>query len=206
MVYKKLGINRRQWCDEDRKFWQPYGLTSAMLEHFNVFPVEKVFLQNRQNYSYTPEDPAYAYYFGKQQFKIYFPYRKMFRFLCNTDVLQGFDQLPVSGKLLIITKALKDVMCLNIIEYPAIAPQGETVRISEAVMKSLRERFDEIIVFYDNDEAGFIGAEKIQDEHDLSNIIIPEHLGVKDISDFMKQEGEVNSLELMHELLDRPFT
>lgn len=204
--YSKLGITRREWNEHDKDYWQPYEISSVVLEKFNVFPVQKVYLKNKQNYNYSIEDPAYAYYFGNQKFKIYFPLRKIFRFLLNTDILQGYQQLPPTGRLLIITKALKDVMDLDILGYSAVAPQGETVAISTVVMEELKSRFDQIITLYDPDDAGVIGAEKVQDEHDLPFVTIPAHLGIKDISDFIKERGLQEADDLMHELLDRPFT
>ena len=55
--------------------------------------------------------------------KIYQPYSN-FKWLSNTSAsdLQGLSQLPDRGDTLVITKSLKDVMCLDIWDIPAIAP------------------------------------------------------------------------------------
>lgn len=201
-AYSKIGINRRGWNVDDQAYWQAYHISHKTLEKFHVFPVKKVYLNNKQNYLYTRDDPAYAYFFFDQKFKIYFPQRKMFRFLCNTDRLQGYHQLPAYGELLIITKALKDVMVLWELGYLAVAPQGETAIIAPQVIEELKERFKYIVVFFDNDEAGHKGAEKLVIQVDEA-IFIPEHLGIKDISDFSKEKGVEEAKRLLFELLER---
>ena len=55
--------------------------------------------------------PAYGYYGGKEDnvelWRIYFPKKKQYRFLTNWKAkqIQGYKQLPKSGKLLVITKS-----------------------------------------------------------------------------------------------------
>lgn len=49
--------------------------------------------------------------------------------------------LPESGDILIITKALKDVMVLYEYGIPAIAPCSENLFITEAQYNHLKERF-----------------------------------------------------------------
>ena len=70
--------------------------------------------------------------------KIYQPYSK-FKWLSNTSVsdLQGLSQLPKSGDTLVITKSLKDVMCLDIWGIPAVAPSSESCVIPSDIVKQL---------------------------------------------------------------------
>ena len=74
--------------------------------------------------------------------------------------------LPKSGgDYVVITKSLKDVMVLYEFNIPAIAPNSETLFISDKQLEKLKSKFKNIIVFYDNDCAGISGMNKIKKNH-----------------------------------------
>ena len=82
--------------------------------------------------------------------KIYRPHsltrKDKWRNNCGTYDLQGLAQLPDKGKLLIITKSLKDIMVLYEYGYTAVAPQSEHSSIPTSLMENLKGRFDKIII------------------------------------------------------------
>lgn len=89
---------------------------------------------------------AYKVY---NNFKIYRPladkYHKWRNNLTEYDI-QGYKQLPEKGDILIITKSLKDVMCLCKMGIPAVSPASESTFIPNIALEELKKRFKRIII------------------------------------------------------------
>lgn len=200
----QIQIEMQDFTEKDIVWWGRYGITPKILKKFNVFSCKSVFLNGNYFAAYTTNNPIYGYYGGKKEnlelWRIYFPKRKSYRFITNWESkkIQGFKQLPKQGKLLVITKSMKDVMCLYSLGIPAIAPNSENLFITDSVMKELRERFSYIVVFYDNDLAGISNMKKIKKDYpDLYYTWIPRKYDAKDISDFYKKYGRDKTLEFV---------
>jgi DNA primase len=151
---------------------------------------------------------VYVFYLpdSRLSIKVYRPRaeKKMNKWRANTGKsiheLQGYDQLPKKGKLLIITKAMKDVMALYSLGYTAIAPHGEGMLVPDDQMKDLQKRFKRVVVLYDNDETGTKNGNKLARQFECSSIFLPEG-GPKDISDFIKENGADEALKQLKILL-----
>lgn len=95
------------------------------------------------------------------------------------------------GSNLVITKSLKDVMCLYEYGITAIAPCSENLFVTDSQYQRLKNKYNNIFVFYDNDEAGIKGMIKAKKSHpDLNVLFLPRHGGDKDISDYRKVHGD----------------
>lgn len=68
------------------------------------------------------------------------------------------------GEFLVITKSLKDVMCLYSCGITAIAPISENCFLNESQYERLRKKFKKIIIFFDNDLAGISNMNKFRKE------------------------------------------
>jgi hypothetical protein len=80
----------------------------------------------------------------------------------------------------------------------AIAPNSETQFMSDTVLGDLEERFENIIVLFDNDYTGISFMSKIKKLHpELVYTWIPRHYGSKDISDYYKDHGRKETLNLI---------
>ena len=176
----------------DLNYWSQYGISLNTLNHFNVKACSHVSLIKGYNhflFEYTKSNPLYSYRFFKnnnEQFKIYNPFgTKETKWLSNVgaDCLQGYDQLPELGNLLILTKSLKDVMSLYELGYNAIGLQAETNKLSDKSYKELSNRFKEIIILFDNDEQGRISTGEFFMKYELKFFFIDD---TKDISDYIK--------------------
>jgi len=203
-----IEIQRKYFTQPDIDYWTKFKINRATLKKFEVTPIQHFWVNGIQNpLFYTGEQPMYAYkMFDK--FKIYRPLSKTkadkWRTNCGFYDLQGFKQLPESGELLIITKSLKDVMVLHQFGYPSIAPQSENSSIPKKAMDELKKRFKRIVVFFDYDNGGIQGAEKLADKFELNKVFISKHYldiyGIKDISDFVKEMGLTKTKKLIKEL------
>lgn len=161
-------------------FWRRYGISNATLKKYKVYQLESAWCNDKYVYRSSAEHPAFAYWFGDKYFKLYFPFKDNVRFICNTDHIQGAQQLPATGDNLIITKSLKDVMVLSEYGIPAIAPQSEVHPIMEAIMYEMKQRFKNITLVYDFDYTGVKNTNKLRKQYDLNYAFVD---GAKDISD-----------------------
>jgi len=156
---------------------------------------------------YQSEQPLYAYRIFNS-FKIYNPQatvkKDKWRSNCGVNDIQGWEQLPESGDLLVITKSLKDVMALSLFNIPAIAPQGEHQLVPSKVIDEAKKRFKTLVMFYDYDDAGVSGANRARDEYGIPTVYIPKHYlelyNTKDISDCIKEFGLEKTRSLLEEL------
>lgn len=82
-------------------------------------------------------------------------------------MIQGIHMLPKTGEYLVLTKSMKDVMVLYELGIPAIAPCSETTFISDSQYRKLKDRFDNLILFYDNDQTGISYMQKIRKKYDV---------------------------------------
>lgn len=186
----------------DFNYWGSYGISLETLIKFNIFSCSHVFVEKNGNHwviESTKTNPIYAYEFNGL-YKIYRPLgKKEEKWLTNagSDILQGYNQLPEFGDLLIITKSLKDVLCLHEMNYSSTALQAETNILPEEIYNNLKSRFKRIISLYDNDITGQIGAQKLLDNYNIFSIFIPKNSNCKDISDYVNY----NNLNLGKQLI-----
>lgn len=200
-----IQIKSRPWnSKEDKTFWSKYGICCNILNKFHVQPAEHVWVNGNLIVSSNRYNPIYAYNFGEGKVKIYQPYSK-FKWLSNTSVsdLQGLSQLPKSGDILVITKSLKDVMCLDIWGIAAIAPSSESCVIPADIVKSLNDRFARIYILYDFDRTGISFANKHRKLYGFMPLFFTNgkfdtfDYKSKDFSDFIALNGLKSAAELI---------
>lgn len=210
-IFKKekktiIQIEAKSFTKEELEWWEQFGITKNILTKYRVYSCKTVFLNGRIESTYDSKCPSYGYYFGNEEgrelWKIYYPYRKNFRFIGNikTTTIQGYNQLPKKSKLLVITKSLKDCMVLYNLGIAAIAPQSETQFIEDNVLEVLKKRFKHIVLLFDNDQTGLEFTNKIKRKYKwITPMIIPLKYKAKDISDFYKAYGRDKTIELIKE-------
>lgn len=210
-IFKKekktiIQIEAKSFTKEELEWWEQFGITKNILTKYRVYSCKTVFLNGRIESIYDSKCPSYGYYFGNEEgrelWKIYYPYRKNFRFIGNikTTTIQGYNQLPKKSKLLVITKSLKDCMVLYNLGIAAIAPQSETQFIEDNVLEVLKKRFKHIVLLFDNDQTGLEFTNKIKRKYKwITPMIIPLKYKAKDISDFYKAYGRDRTIELIKE-------
>ena len=199
---KRLTIIRkksRPWMKKDADFWSKYLISKKTLIKFAVSPISHYWI-NESRFSC---ELSYAYKIGTK-YKIYSPHDEV-KWMSNTNskYIQGYDQLPKKADLCIITSSLKDVMCLFEMGIPAIAMQSEMQLPSREVIEELKQRFQKLAVFYDNDftnpsNPGQTMAAKICKEYyPIKNILIPDEYGVKDLSDYIAKFKRTEGLKTL---------
>lgn len=206
--FSRIQIEAKDFSEQELKWWEKFGVTKEILDKYNVYSCKHVFLNGQLIAKSQQHCPIFGYYGKKYQgnelWKIYFPKRKESRFMGNypSKKMQGYEQLPKSGKICVITKSQKDCMTLYSLGIPACAPNSETVIPSENIIKDLKSRFKYIICLWDNDYTGISFLNKFKKKYpELIYTWIPRKLGAKDISDFYKENGKQKTLNLIKEFL-----
>ena len=194
-----IRVQIQDFSKSELEWWQQFGITEKTLKKFKVFSCATVWLNGYIFIKSTNTKPVFGYYRGKDKdgnelWRIYLPNHKVNepKFINNwkKTMLQGSKQLPKEGELLVITKALKDVMSLYELGITAIAPCSENLFLTESQYNKLKERFKKIVIFYDNDKAGIANMNKFRKQFpDLIPFWIPFKYGCKDVSDFIKKFG-----------------
>jgi len=199
---KQMYVETRDWTEEDLIYWSQFGITLDTLKKYEVVPAKFVWIQDKMIYRESLSDPCYAYRLGFLEYKLYFPNRGKSsediraRFICNCpSKVQGYDQLPNSSKLLVITKSMKDVMLLHQFGITAIAPQSESYMIPRNFIIEMQLRFETVISLFDYDYAGIVGANRLRKTHGIPALFLTNGrfktsiYGAKDFSDFYKNFG-----------------
>lgn len=200
-----IGIVRQPFTEVDKRYWKQFHISIDTLKRFNVFSI-KYFLCNRVvRGTYKEDSPMYAYKVY-DKFKIYRPlaskYTKWRTNLTNRHV-QGLAELPhEGGNLLVITKSLKDVMCLYEMGISAIAASSETTFIPDDILKSLRYKWKHIVILYDRDATGMKKARDYSKQYKLDAIFVHKKFKSKDISDAVKNNNFNTVKEWLYKTLD----
>jgi len=160
--YEKAPIQKR-----DKIFWSQFIITPEQLEEDNVFCAKKFSIRNRKGFRIIPVyGLCYAIDFI-DKVKIYQPYSVDYRWITNCDenCIGNIDNLPSTGKELIIKKSYKDHRVVrNLLEGTNViwfANEGAVP--SMEILVNLVQRFEKITIFFDNDKAGIRAAVKLTD-------------------------------------------
>mgnify|MGYP000203404327 CR=1 FL=1 len=198
---------------KDYVYWYNFGITKTTLLKYNVEKVSYIFING------TPIlADNYAYCFSEHKdyitsYKIYQPFNEKYKWLNNHNgsVWQGWSQLPEKGDLLIITKSLKDVMAINdVLGIPAVSLQAEGVKPKPHIIKELKSRFKEILIFYDNDYDKDINwgrkfASELAMEFGFHQVEIPDRYLCKDFSDLVKKIGVKEAKRIWYNFINLPY-
>lgn len=204
--FSKIQIEVQDFTELELKWWARYGITLDILKKYNVYSCKHVFLNGQLIAKSQQHCPIFGYYgkkyHGNELWKIYFPKRKEYRFMGNypSKKMQGYEQLPKTGKICVITKSQKDCMTLYSLGIPACAPNSETVIPNETIITDLKNRFKYIICLWDNDYTGISFLNKFKHKYpELIYTWIPRSLKAKDISDYYKENGKKETVKLIKE-------
>jgi 5S rRNA maturation endonuclease (ribonuclease M5) len=204
---KKISIVKQDYTEIDKEYWGEHGITIETLKKYNVFSCQSYSVDNELRRVYVRDYPIYAYYFPRTgNYKIYIPTEKSgLKWATNANNdwdIQGYDQLDNwNGGYIFITKSLKDVMCLYELGFTSVATHAEGHYFNPDFIRHLKERFKNVIIFYDNDESGKICAKKMAEEYKLNTFFLPDYYynkdQIKDISGLVKFYGKKTGREMV---------
>ena len=190
--YKVTGHTKRGWNMMDKRYWTEYNIDSAILEKYNVAPLESYIMSKEENGEtktlvISNREHMYGYFRNDGTlYKIYQPYVKDMKFIKIRNYIQGTEQLTYQKKYLIIVSSLKDLMALMKLGYnniEAVAPDSENSVIGPHIISSYKQKYKGICTLFDNDPAGFLAASKYHNNYGINGIKLDLS---KDLSDSIK--------------------
>lgn len=183
-------------------YWNRFEITPNILKYFDILPAKYVWFNDTLITSYKDSEPIIRYRINTK-YKIYNPLGnpeyKWLSTTSNSDIF-ALDKLPKNGKILVISKAMKDIMCWAVLGIPSIAMCTEKAMIPENLMNELKSKFSKIIVFLDNDKHGIESMLKYHKSYNLDCYMLPVDSGYKDIADYIKDRGSKKLKQLLKTL------
>ena len=195
----KIQVAVRPWRDYDYEYWSSYGIEKQWLKYAEIYPISHKIVTKKnketgKEHKYIFPADKFAYVFverkeGKLQMKVYQPHNKKCYKWCSSmdgSVIGLWTKIPEFGDRVVICSSLKDALCLACqCHIPTLCLQGEGYNMSEAAIKELKRRYDQVFICFDTDEAGKTDSEKLSKETGFKNIV-PDLGKQKDLSDYYK--------------------
>ena len=182
-----IQVRFRQWRSVDTIYWEQFLLTKKDVLDARIRPIDYYWINTTR---INAPELCYVFLENAPRLKIYSPLDLEAKWWSSTTAedLQGIRGLPTSGDRLVITSSLKDVLCLRALGFHSMAPQSESVKMSEKVISHLRRRFSKIQVLFDNDPGGHKGSAQLCQAHGLTDIRLPDGK-FKDVAEMIEVEG-----------------
>lgn len=196
---------------EDKKYWlDRYQIYKENLIEDKVFPVAQFKMLNTKygNYTINTKSLCYCYTdFESGNKKIYRPNdKKKFLTNCIQNDIGGTRFLPSTGKTLIITKSYKDYRVLKNQGLTVIWFQNEGMYPTLDILLPLCNRFEKVVIFFDNDKTGIEASTKLMNiinsyiPGKAFNVYLPERLiteSITDPSDLIYRKGREQLIQFL---------
>ena len=190
--YHVIHYKTRGWQKQDVEYWwNQYGISSKMLNLYEVIPLENFVLAKDDGIETIEfrRPRIYGYFNKGKLYKIYQPDYKQHKFIIvDKTYVQGSNQLKGYDYFAFVS-SLKDGMCLSSIKIKIDweAPNSESTPLPKEHVEARKKEYKDIVVIFDNDTAGKLWMEKYKKMYGLKTCIIPF---AKDIADICKDFPE----------------
>lgn len=154
----------------DDLYWKQYCISKEQLEEDLVFPIRsyRFFSPKKQKwFTVNPMDIAYAITGFDRAKKIYRPRnnnsKSKWLTNCGANDVGNINGISKDLNYLIITKSYKDHRVIRNQGFPNVVWfQSESMYPCDSILSELIAAYPYIFIFYDNDEAGKNGSEKLK--------------------------------------------
>ena len=194
--YKVTSSIIRPWLSQDKYFWQQFGISSKLLDEYNIKPLESYKMEKEEDGELKSLEIKGAFIYGyfaedTTLYKIYQPKVKEHKFIKISSHLQGLDQLK-DKPYLVICSSLKDALVVKSsgINVDVVAPDSENTIIKKEVIEQLQSKYKKIITLFDNDEAGINAMKKYKELYDIDYVYFNLE---KDVADAVKIHGQAKT-------------
>lgn len=209
----RLQVNDVGWTDWAMAYWiERYNISPAILNAYYVGHAKEVWATPPGKKTYlwgvsTRENPIYYFYFPESgNMKCYRPMeknkKKKWIMNCdnNTDI-QGYAQIQIKQtlpKLIIFTKALKEIMFYRSFHVDAIAIHGENHHFNPDFIRHIKKYSTHQLSIYDGDWPGKRAAIDLKNRHNIPAFLIQ---GAKNITDLWEIDKSLvmDHIELLKE-------
>ena len=205
----RLEVKVREWRNYDYEYWESYGCNVELLKYCDVFPIShKIIYKDNKRYLFACDKLAYVFIERKEGIitkKIYQPHNiNGYKWTSsnNKSVIGLWSKIPIKGKTLLICSSLKDAICIRSnLNIPTIYVQSETTGLSDSAIKVLKERYNNIYISFDGDDAGIKDANELSNKTNFKILKCPKINKAKDWSDIYYYFGKDKFIELFNKSL-----
>lgn len=194
--YQVTKYNPRGWYKIDQEFWESFGISLQLCEHYRIYPLDSVTIGAFEDEVLVKEFKLEGLMYGYEDkygfYKIYSPYKKQ-KFFSIRPVLQGSEQCEGKENLL-ITSSLKDIMALKSLgmrNIDIVAPPSETSYLQEKELNVITKHYKRVVTLFDNDTAGINMMMNYRDQYGFNAARLTL---AKDPSDAIKYFGKEKTL------------
>ena len=191
--YKVTSTTVRPWIIQDKNYWQDYGISSKLLDKYNVKPLESYKMDKEEDGEEKSLEIKGLFIYGyfKQDgtlYKVYQPKVKEHKFIKVGSYLQGSEQLE-NHPYLIICSSLKDLLVVKSmgLSIDVIAPDSENTTIKKETIEHYQSQYKKVVTMFDNDEAGINAMKKYKEVYNLDYVYFDLE---KDVADAVKMHGQ----------------
>lgn len=208
---KKITFLSQPYTKANKIYWSQFLIRPQELIEDNVYATKKFFIEESGGVKKTIHTYKHGYAMDFiDAVKIYQPYSEKYKFItnCTENHIGNIDNLPQTGKELIIQKSYKDHRIVrNVIKNSNViwfANEGCVPDMS--ILVSLVERFEVITIFFDNDEAGILAATKLVAIFNAIRpncckmVYLPTINIYKDLGEFICKEGRIDTIKVLKQI------
>jgi len=197
----EIKLNFKEFSNKELDYWDQYGVSLEVLQKFNIYSCRELYVKNKEGYftnCVRNAEMCFIYKFADNSVKAYFPERDSYRFISNSRWIQGIEYID-NPKLLVITKSMKDIVCLSLFGIQAVAMQGESVLPPAQLVNKYN-----CLYLADNDAPGKRAAVLMRKKYNIPIVLFPKEyreMGIKDFSDAYKILGHEYIQDLLNSIL-----
>lgn len=180
--------------DKHTKYWNNYHLSEDYLKKYNVFRVKSLAI-NRTRVSLSKDELTFAYYHqptdAAKIMRIGVEPDKKWRNNVSGDILWFKEYLKECNKL-VISKSVKDSLCLSLFDINTVAVQSEGVSCVDKNIDWLKEINCPIYIAFGTDKQGKETSHIITKKYKYKHYNTPDYAldkGANDIAEFIKIYG-----------------
>jgi hypothetical protein len=196
--YASIEIESRAFNTRELNYWDRINVSKPLLQRYYTKAFDRYWLYPEQQFPKKPRGIGFAYQIW-DKYQLYLPWDgkgKKFRTDWTEACVPGFLQLEYNTDLLVITKSMKDIMCLRSFGYEAIAPRGENILLPPECISFMKKRYPRILILFDND-LKHKGA-----EYEFDKIYVPKLWSTdKDTSDFCDNHGAKETALMLQQII-----
>jgi hypothetical protein len=201
--FKVTKYIERKWSVNDKKFWTDFNISSKILEHYNVKPLDTYTMTKDNDELRIIGDYLYGYFTKNGElYKIYQPKIIDQKFIKVKNYIQGEDQIK-KHPFLLYTSSLKDIMCIYSmgLRLDFKAPDSENTLLPRNEIENDLNNYKKVLILFDNDPPGVKAAHKYEDMYGIEPVFLS--YGEKDPSDHVKTFGVKKVKEWLVPLIDK---
>lgn len=207
-----ITIHTRPFQERDYRYFYQYFIERDIISN-NYFAVKDYTINGYEShYTFTAEDPCYAYVNNIDRMKLYFPFRTKGakRFITNNRIpIECLNTIRRKNYTILIKafkdKLLMDHVCslLDIYDVQFIPVASESARLpADLIMLLDRATRNRIFTMFDLDKCGIESAHYYKANYGIDNVLIGRDHTTKDPTDLIKKIKLKSFLKMFKEIYE----